>query len=141
MIEDKINLKLLKEQISSCKMYWCIPTPAEDEWQIQSFDAKGDDLSNWLIILHQLKHLWNKNFDSLNNCYSALPRGIINNGIIYHGNNLPSTLKLDDIVEQLGYKLGKNVIPKYHPNFGIKQNDLESIQKILNKELNLEYTE
>lgn len=143
MIEDKIDFRLLKEQSSPCKMYWCIPIPTDDgfEWGIQSFDAEGDDLSNWAIILHQLKHLWNKDFDSCVDYHAALPRGVLSNGVLYHGNNLPSTLKLNDVASQLGCKLGKDTRPKYHQSFGIKQDELEFLQKILGQELGLEYTE
>jgi hypothetical protein len=143
MIIDKINIKLIEEQVSNCTMFWLVPMPSDNdfEWGIQSFNANGDDLSNWLVILHKLKHIWGKNFDPCKDFHSSLPRGIICNGVLYHGNNMPKSIDLRDLASELGYKLGKDLIPKYHKNFGIKQNELECLQNILGKDLGLEYTE
>jgi hypothetical protein len=122
-------------------MFWCVPhkdTTNNTIWKVEYFDSDGDDLSNWLIILNMMSKSWDIDFESCKKCTKALPRGLISNGIIYHGNNLPSSISLSDILK--GSKI-KNCKPKYCKKLGINHDNLSTMEKVLGRELNLEYTE
>lgn len=141
-ILDKIDFRLITEaNATDCKMFWCIPCPTDDgfEWQVESMDSNGDDLSNWSIILHKLKHLWKKDFDSCNEKHFSLPRGIVCDGCLYHGNNMP--MSIEDVAGSIGVEIGSSVVPKYHKNFIIKQDDMNVFQGILDQDLGLQFTE
>lgn len=140
-ILEKINNKLKLENKQKCTMFWYIPCPTDDdfEWKIEKFESHNDDLSNWNVILHKLKHLWKKEFDDCKDKHFALPRGIICNNVMFHGNNLP--YDLTKVSEELGIQLGSEILPKYNKNFGIKRDNLEMLEKIINCKLNLQYTD
>jgi len=140
-IVDRIDARLLNESQKKCKQFWCIPYPSDDgfSWEIESMDADEDDLSNWLIVLHKLKHLWKKDFDSCKESYSALPRGIIYDGSMLHGNNTP--IDIMDIAGNLGMSIGDKVVPKFSKTYAIKLDDMNMLQDILGQDLGLQYTE
>jgi len=142
---DQLHFRLLEEDSACpCKMFWCVPTPTDSNdisWDVMSFDSDSDDLSNWLIILHRLKKDWKKDFDVCKGSHSGLPRGILVDGHLYHGNNLPPTLDLPTVASKMGGSLGRDITPVYSSNYGINQEDLARIEELIGQELGLQYTD
>jgi hypothetical protein len=144
---DNISIRLLKESHNKCKMFWCIPRISDYNknliWEIKVFDSNGNDLSNWLIILHMLKNYWNIDLDDdqCSDKYDAFPRGILFNNKLYHGNNLPNNININDVAKEMGINLKNDVSPTYNKKFGISKNNLEFFQNIMNHEFPLQYTE
>lgn len=138
IIIEKIDNKLNNNK---CKMFWCIPVPSDNgyEWEVESFNSDSDDLSNWGIIIHKLKHLWKKDFESCNDKMASLPRGVIYDGVMFHGNNTP--IEISDIAKEMGVDLGYEVVPKYDKKYGIKDEDVSVLEGILGCELHLKTTE
>lgn len=141
---DKLNTKILSEDLECpCKMFWCIPklTDSNDvEWDTVSFDSDGDDLSNWIIVTHQLKQIWDKDFSPCKDNYRCLPRGIMMDGRLYHGNNMPKSLDLSSVASALGGSLGKDITPIYQKDYGIDKEDLSKLEQIIGRKLGLQYT-
>jgi len=140
-ILEHIKTRLMLENNQDCKMFWCIPCPTDDsfEWQIEDFDSQGDDLSNWMIIIHKLKHLWKKDFDQCRDKINALPRGVVCNNTMFHGNNTP--VGISDIASKMNLSLGDEVTPRYNKRYGVKDEDLSILQNILGLELGLDTTD
>lgn len=141
----KLNAKLLSEDVKCpCKMFWCIPSLNDSnvvEWEPIIFDADGDDLSNWIIVIHKLKKAWETNFDACKNSHSGLPRGVMVDGVLYHGNNLPSSISLSSVATMMGGKLGTDITPMYNKQYGISQEDLSKIEDVIGRELGLQCTD
>lgn len=134
-ILNKIDLRLILENKKHCQMYWCIPVPCDNgfSWELEKFD-NYDEMNNWPVVIHKLKHLWNKDINScLDKCY-ALPRCVIYNNKLFHGNNLPVDFNI--ITPDVG-----KIIPTFNKKFIIKKDDLSELEKCLDIDLNLEYTE
>lgn len=125
-----------------CKMFWCVPIPIDNNvgWEVMSFDADGDDLSNWLIVIHKMKRDWGLDFDTCKECYRGIPRGVLIDGFLYHGNNLPPTMELSNVASDMGGKLGSDITPIYDRNYGINKDDLEHIESIIGQKLSLQHT-
>lgn len=143
-ISHKIFHRMISENIEfPCKMFWCIPKPVEKNvvWDTMVFDANGDDLSNWIIVIYELKKLWNLDFDACKEHPNCLPRGIMADGFLYHGNNLPNSIDLDTVASSMGCELGNGVTPIYDKKFGVGQDGLNLIQDIIGKNLNIQYTD
>jgi len=142
---SKLNKRFITEEICQCKMFWCVPCPHKDnsiDWNVMEFDSNdGDDLSNWLIVLHKMKKDWEKDFEVCKNSPLGLPRGIMADGFLYHGNNLPKTINLSTVAFKMGGKLGSDVTPIYDRNYGINKEDLSKIEQIIGQNLHLQYTE
>lgn len=141
---DNIDLKLISESSKKCKMFWCIPKQSENglvNWDIEIFDSEGDDLSNWFIVLHILKNNWGVDFSSCREKHKALPRGILFNNKLYHGNNFPDGISLNDISNKMEINLGDKVIPVYNKRFSINKDDLRILQSVIDTDLLLQYTE
>jgi hypothetical protein len=139
-ILQKIEEKIIKECSGKNVTYWVIPVPDDDsfKWEIESFESEND-LDNWMVIIHKLKHLWKKDFEKCRSMHAALPRGSIIDGNLLHGNNCP--INLCDVAEKLGYDLSKDLKPSYNRKYGIKLNDMTELEKIIGYPLELEYTE
>lgn len=134
-ITDKIDLRLILENKKECKVFWCIPVPQDKDfiWELEEFNS-NDDLNNWSVIIHKLKHLWKKNLDTcLDKCF-ALPRCLIFKNKLFHGNNLP--INFNTITGDIG-----KIKPTFHKKFIIKKDDLSELEKCLDIDLGLEYTE
>lgn len=133
------------ENANPCKMFWCVPKMGDGGnqvvWDVEVFDSDGDDLSNWSIILHMLKRIWDVDCEECSGKANALPRGICADNVLYHGNNLPQNIKLNDVASKMGITLGKGVKPVYHNKFGINKDDMECLQNILGVNLELQHTE
>lgn len=143
-ILNKINNKLLIENTLPCKMFWVYPVPNGSKginWECEVFNSTGDDLSNWLIIIHKLNLAWNKDFNSCRGCYNALPRGIIANNCLYYSNNLPDQQLLDVIAKKANIKLGSQVKPCIDNKYGINKDELSKLENILGQELQLQFSE
>lgn len=143
-ITDNINARLLSENAVDCKMFWCYPMPDEvgnPQWELVVFDSKGDDMSNWSIILHKMKLGWKKDVSICKTHQNALPRGIAVDNTLYNGNNLPPKFTLKDVAAEMGKKLGTDLIPRYNKAYGIKLEDLKVLENALAVELNLQHTE
>lgn len=138
---SKLNHVILSESKHDCVMFWCIPKPLDDSynWEIIKFNSKGDDLSNWLIVLFRLKRLWGKSFEHLKEFHNCLPRGIAYNNHLYHGNNLP--VSLFELAKSLGIELGDQYKPVYHNKYGISSKGLMTLNNILGLELDLPTTD
>lgn len=138
---QRLNIKIFNESKHNCIMFWCIPVPLNDsyKWDIISFNSKGDDLSNWLIVLFQLKMVWKKNFEQLKDMFNCLPRGIVYNNYLYHGNNLP--INLFDISKKINVNLGDECQAAYDNKYGISSKGLQTINNIIGLELDLPTTD
>jgi hypothetical protein len=129
-------------------MFWIYPMPIKDEsngfkWEIflTNKDVSGEDMSNWLIILHKLRLGWKKDFSQCKDAYQSLPRGVIIDKNIYHGNNCPKSCPLAEVVKSYGGTLGKDLTPIYKKDYGINKQHLETLESIIGQELGLIYTE
>lgn len=142
-IESKIVHRLIKENATECKMFWCIPKQVDGglKWEIMDFNSDGDDLSNWSIVLHKLGQDWEKDFSICKDKHTALPRGILADGILFHGNNLPKDCPLRKIAKKLGVKLGETASPQFHKLYGIKKDHLDAIEEVIGQGLGLQFTE
>ena len=143
-IADRINARLLAENAMDCKMFWCYPMPDEvgnPQWELIVLDSKGDDLTNWSIVLHKMRIGWKKDVSVCKAHPNALPRGIAVDNVLYHGNNLPPKFTLKDIATEMGKSIGAELTPKYDKTYGIKLEDLKALEDVLAVELNLQHTE
>lgn len=143
MIINKIDLRILNENNHKCIMFWCIPIPSDNEfkWDIEIIESDGYDSSNWLIILYKIKRLWEVDIDKCKNSSRSLPRGVLYNNSLYHGNNVPPDIGLNNIAEKMHCKLNKTTKSVYDKRFGIEKKDLDNLQDVLGINLNLQYTE
>jgi hypothetical protein len=138
---SKINHSILSESKHDCTMFWCIPLPQDDhyKWDVISFNSKGDDLSNWLIVLFQLKRAWKKDFSRLREHHNCLPRGIVYDKFLYHGNNLP--ISLFNVAKGLKINLGDEYESVYNNAYGISSKGLAEINNVLGLEIDLPTTD
>jgi hypothetical protein len=137
---NKLDFKLIVENVVNCKSFWVYPVPNNDgfKWEIKLFD--GNDLHNWWIVLYIMKNAWKLDFDKCHECYKCLPRGVIDDKTIYFGNNLPSEIKLKDILKLSNSKPG-SLKTSINKEFGIDKNQLKILEEILGQELNLQHTD
>lgn len=139
-----LNHKLIQENYQECRMFWVYPVPNEKDvkWEIFMTDnpVSGEDLSNWLIVLHKLKLAWKRDLSQCKDSFQSLPRGVMVDNYIYHGNNLPRTCPISEIAKNHG-TLGKDLIPIYKNDYGINKQHLETLENALGRELGLIYTE
>lgn len=143
-ILSNLNHRLVNENYQNCRMFWIYPTLNDKNIKWNLFltgDVSGEDLSNWLIILHKLKLNWKKDFSQCKDAFQALPRGVIVGNNIYHGNNCPKSCSLTDIAKVFGGTLGDNLIPIYKRDYGINKSHLEKLEDVIGQELGLNYTE
>lgn len=145
-ILSNLNHRLVNENYQNCRMFWLYPVKGEGKefkWEIflTNKEVSGEDLSNWLIVLHKLNIGWKKDFSQCKSAYQALPRGVIIDKNIYHGNNLPKSCPLSEIAKAYGGVLGKDLTPIYKKDYGINKQHLDTLEGILGQELGLIYTE
>jgi hypothetical protein len=144
-ILGKLSHKLVAENYQDCRMFWIYPIPNEKDikWEtfVTSNPTSGEDLSNWLIILHKLKLAWKKDFSQCKEAFQALPRGVIVDNFLYHGNNNPRNCPLSEIAKSHGGSLGKELTPIYKKDYGINKQHLEALESAIGQELGLIYTE
>lgn len=144
-ILSSLSHKLVKENYQDCRMFWIYPVPDDKgiKWEVfmTSKPVSGEDLSNWLIVLHKLKLAWKKDFSQCKDAYQSLPRGVSVDNYLYHGNNCPRTCSLSEVAKSCGGELGKDVVPMYKKDYGINKQHLETLQGVLDQELGLIYTE
>lgn len=127
----------------NCKMFWCVPSISDSnniEWDVVSFDSNNDDLSNWMIVLHMMKKGIGANFESCKDSHNGLPRGILIDNILYHGNNMPASIDMPYIAKKLGYSI-KNITPCFDKKYTINKDDLNKIETSIGRKLDLEYTD
>lgn len=140
-----LSHRLISEKYQDCRMFWIYPIPNDKDikWEIflTSKSVSGEDLSNWLVVLHKLKLGWKKDFSQCKDAYQSLPRGVIVDNYIYHGNNCPKNCPLSEVAKEYGGELGKNLTPVYKREYGINKQHLETIENAIGKELGLVYTE
>lgn len=143
-ILNKLHSRFLVENVAyGCKMFWCIPKITDSnniEWDSVSFDSDNDDLSNWVIVLYMLKNNWGTDFESCKNSYYGLPRGILVDNVLYHGNNIPKPMDLSCIITKLGYKPNE-ITPCFNDKYTINKDDLGRIESVIGRSLDLEYTD
>jgi len=126
-------------------MFWVYPIPNDDtiNWELFSTNepVSNEDLSNWLVVLHKLRLAWKKDFSACKGLFKSLPRGVIIDNAIYHGNNCPIGFPISKVATECGYKLGDSLTPVYKKDYGINKQHLETLEGVIGKELGLIYTE
>jgi hypothetical protein len=133
----------LTESHNSCKMFWCYPTPLDDnsfKWEVLGIDTNDVNMDQFRVLLHKLKLAW-KDKDFANCGLNSLPCGVVKDGYCYHGNNFPAETPLENIVSDFGYNLGNEVVPMVDPQFSVKEDELRALEKILGHELGISTTD
>jgi len=134
-ITKKVLLRLVNENIQNGSMFWIYPIERNGTvgWDIMILDST-DPKQCWPIVRYKMQQEWDKNLDACSDYCCCLPRGIIADDVIYHGNNLPDPIRLKAIAKQCRLQKFNSVYDKTH---GINNDDLNQLENCLGCSLNL----